>query len=102
MKFSPPNSTIRIDVDEAEKIKVIIEDEGVGIAEEELPYIFEKFYKSKLCQNEKGSGLGLVIVKYIVEKHDGNIQVESKVGKGTKFTFTFEKIEEDMIEDKDL
>lgn len=102
MKFSPPNSTIRIDVEEAEKIKVIIEDEGVGIAEEELPYIFEKFYKSKLCQNEKGSGLGLVIVKYIVEKHDGNIQVESKVGKGTKFTFTFEKIEEDMIEDKDL
>jgi signal transduction histidine kinase len=66
----------------------------VGITEEELPYIFEKFYKSKLRQNAKGSGLGLAIARQICLKHDGNIRVESKVGEGTTFTFTFPKMEE--------
>jgi signal transduction histidine kinase len=94
IKFSKDGSSIYINIEEADDIRVSIRDEGVGITEEELPYIFEKFYKSKLRQNAKGSGLGLAIARQICLKHDGNIHVESKVGEGTTFTFTFPKMEE--------
>ena len=94
IKFSKDGSSIYINIEDADDIRVSIRDEGVGITEEELPYIFEKFYKSKLRQNAKGSGLGLAIARQICLKHDGNIRVESKVGEGTTFTFTFPKMEE--------
>ncbi len=94
IKFSRDNSSIYITVESDENIRVSIRDEGVGISEEELPYIFEKFYKSKLRQNAKGSGLGLAIARQICLKHDGIIQVDSAVGAGTTFTFTFPKMEE--------
>lgn len=94
IKFSRDGASIFINIEENENIRVSIRDEGVGITEEELPYIFEKFYKSKLRQNAKGSGLGLAIARQICLKHDGTIQVESKVGEGTTFTFTFPKMEE--------
>ena len=94
IKFSKDGASIYINIEENENIRVSIRDEGVGITEEELPYIFEKFYKSKLRQNAKGSGLGLAIARQICLKHDGTIQVESKVGEGTTFTFTFPKMEE--------
>ena len=94
IKFSRENSSIYITMEEEDNIRVSIRDEGVGISEEELPNIFEKFYKSKLRQNAKGSGLGLAIARQICLKHDGNIQVESTVGEGTTFTFTFPKMEE--------
>ena len=94
IKFSKDGASIYINIEEKENIRVSIRDEGVGITEEELPYIFEKFYKSKLRQNAKGSGLGLAIARQICLKHDGTIQVESKAGEGTTFTFTFPKMEE--------
>lgn len=71
------------------KIQIEIRDHGVGIPEEELPFIFEKFYKSKLKQNEKGTGLGLMIAKQIALRHGGDIRVESHVGEGTTFYFMF-------------
>ena len=52
-------------------------------------YIFEKFYKSKLTQNEKGTGLGLMIAKQIILRHGGDVEVQSVPGEGTTFTFTF-------------
>lgn len=95
IKFSYENSNVYITLeDEADRIRVTIRDEGIGISEEELPNIFEKFYKSKLRQNAKGSGLGLSIARQICWKHDGTIQVESKPGEGTAFIFTFPKMEE--------
>ena len=95
IKFSYENSNVYITLeDEPGVIRVTIRDEGVGISEEELPNIFEKFYKSKLRQNAKGSGLGLSIARQICWKHDGTIEVESKTGEGTKFIFTFPKMEE--------
>ncbi len=94
IKFSRENSSVYITMEEDEAIHVSIRDEGVGISEEELPNIFEKFYKSKLRQNAKGSGLGLSIARQICLKHDGTIQVASTVGEGTTFTFTFPKLEE--------
>ena len=93
VKFSPDNSRVHITIEESDAIRVSIQDEGIGITEEELPHIFEKFYKSKLRQNAKGSGLGLAIARQICLKHDGTIQVQSKAGKGTVFIFTFPKME---------
>ena len=80
------------------KVHVSIRDEGIGISEEELPYIFEKFYKSKLRQNAKGSGLGLMIAKQIAIKHGGTLEVLSQVGKGTEFQFVFEAIDPESLE----
>ena len=95
MKFSEDGSNIWITVQRQEQLIVSICDEGVGIEEDELPNIFDKFYKSKLRQNAKGSGLGLVIAKYIVEKHGGRIEAQSEVGKGTTFSIAFEEYLDD-------
>lgn len=98
IKFSESGSTIYLTLhSERRKIICSIRDEGAGISEEELPQIFDKFYKSKLRQNAKGTGLGLPIAKYICLKHGGTIDVKSKLGEGTEFIFTFDEVfEEDM------
>jgi len=98
IKFSPAGKTIHLNLSSVKrKIICSIRDEGIGISEEELPNIFDKFYKSKLRQNAKGTGLGLPIAKQIALKHGGTIDVKSKPGEGTEFIFTFDEIfEEDM------
>lgn len=98
VKFSPEDSTIHITINESDIIQISIRDEGIGIAEEELDSIFEKFYKSKLRQNAEGSGLGLAIAKQIAIKHGGDILVKSKIGIGTQFIFTFQKISDEVLE----
>ena len=94
VKFSPEGSTIDVSIASGPegKVSVSIKDRGIGISEEELPFIFEKFYKSKLRMNAKGTGLGLSIAKYIALKHDGTIEVKSKQGEGTEFIFTFDEV----------
>ena len=89
VKFSPENSTIYITLCSGNPIQVSIRDEGVGIGQEEIKNIFDKFYKSKLRQNAKGSGLGLTIAREIATKHGGTITVNSELGKGTEFVFNF-------------
>lgn len=97
IKFSNENSHIEISLDEHTKITVSVTDHGIGISPEELPFIFEKFYKSKLRQNAQGSGLGLVIASQIAKKHNGEIKVESELEKGTTFTFSFDKTSMEML-----
>ena len=93
---SPSDTVINMDGETYrtfdKKLVIKIEDHGIGISDEELPYIFDKFYKSKLRQNAKGSGLGLSIAKQIALRHGGNIDVCSAKGKGTIFTFEFAEI----------
>ncbi len=92
VKFSQEGGEITITLEqEGEGWNICIRDYGVGISQEELPYIFEKFYKSKLKQNEKGSGLGLMIARQIALRHGGDIEVESRLGEGTAFRFHFQK-----------
>ena len=79
-------------VNSGNNLLISIKDDGVGIADTELPHIFEKFYKSKLRQNAKGSGLGLAIARQIALKHGGSIAVESEKGEGTEFKFKFAEI----------
>lgn len=93
IKFSKENSSIYIKLVNEDKLKVTISDTGCGISEEELPNIFEKFYKSKLRQNATGSGLGLVIAKQIAQKHGGEILVSSTIGQGTTFEFIFDSMQ---------
>jgi len=69
-------------------VKLEVSDKGIGIARNEQTKIFEKFYRAgdPLVHNTKGSGLGLSLVRHIAEAHGGNIDVESTLGKGSKFT----------------
>ncbi|MCR8641228.1 HAMP domain-containing histidine kinase [Paenibacillus sp. N1-5-1-14] len=72
--------------------KIHIRDEGEGIARDELPYIFNRFYKGKKNKKSGSVGIGLSLSKSIVEGHHGYIDVQSVVGKGTVFTFVFAKV----------
>ena len=71
-----------------EQARLIVRDTGPGIPADDLPYIFERFYraeKSRTRSKTSGFGLGLSITKWIVEQHGGQIKVESKEGEGTSF-----------------
>ncbi len=74
---------------------IVVEDNGQGIPESALPYIFERFYRADASRNSKqgGSGLGLAIAKKIIEDHGGSIRAESEAGKGTRMIFSLKKIE---------
>jgi signal transduction histidine kinase len=87
-------SKIGITVEKEKKfVKVIIEDNGKGISKEHLDKIFDRFYRVDKSRSREtgGSGLGLSIAKKIIESYGGNIKVDSKKGKGTKFIITFYK-----------
>jgi len=71
-------------------IEVSVQDTGAGIAREQLPFLFERFYRTDDSRDRAtgGAGLGLAIVKQLVEAHGGGVSVESEVGRGSKFTFS--------------
>lgn len=84
--YSPENTTITIRLKEDEEYGIIeIEDQGIGIEKNEIPRVFERFYRVDRARsrNSGGTGLGLAIVKHLIEAHHGKIQVDSEVGKGT-------------------
>jgi signal transduction histidine kinase len=92
IKFSAENSKIELKASATEKDLLIqITDQGTGIPQEAIPYIFDRFYQvdGSVTRNFGGSGLGLYIAKKIVDAHKGSIWVESTVGKGSTFSFTF-------------
>jgi signal transduction histidine kinase len=72
--------------EKGEHVHITVTDDGVGIAQEDLPHLFEDFYigKSK-TEGERRSGVGLAITRRIIEAHDGMITVESELGKGSTF-----------------
>ena len=90
IKYGKDNP-INIELKKEKKVKLIIEDFGVGISEKALPHIFERFYREDEARNReiKSYGLGLSIVKEIITLLDIDIQVESKIGKGTRITLLF-------------
>jgi signal transduction histidine kinase len=94
VKYSPDGGDIHITMeDRNNRIYISVSDEGLGMPTDALPIIFEKFYRvdSPAVKKIGGTGIGLSIVKYIVELHDGGITVESEEGKGSKFTFFIPK-----------
>lgn len=68
------------------RIFLTVRDDGIGIEEKDLPYIFDRFYRADRARDRSGSGLGLSIVKWIVEFHGWTIQAASRPGEGTRFT----------------
>lgn len=81
------NGTIVVKAEEqGDMLSITVKDTGCGISPEDMPHIWERYYKGK--DSETGTGLGLFICKYIIELHGGKIWAESEPGKGTSFTFT--------------
>jgi len=97
IKYNRPKGNVKVALREKEDSMAIdIEDSGIGIQKEQLPYIFDQFYRVKATDGKKskGSGLGLSIAKKIVEVHGGTIQVTSELGKGSTFTVCLPKASE--------
>ncbi len=90
LKFTPAAGSIRVNsCRQGSQVLITIQDTGIGIPAEDLPHIFNRFYKSdKARTRNKGAGLGLSIAKLIIEKHRGTIAVASQPGRGTTVTVT--------------
>ncbi|MFQ5769404.1 MAG: ATP-binding protein, partial [bacterium] len=98
VKYSPEKTNVTFRLFELDEVMVVeVEDQGYGISEKSLPHIFDKFYRITDNENVKdisGSGLGLSLVKEIVEIHGGKVKVKSTLGKGSNFTITLPKSEQ--------
>ncbi len=89
IKYTPENGRLEIGLKMVDGFAVVaINDSGIGIPEEHLAHIFDRFYRVDKARNrmDGGTGLGLAIVKWIAEAHGGSIQVTSEVGKGSSFS----------------
>lgn len=92
--YSPEDTVVTIRLRENDEYGILeIEDQGIGIEKNEIPRVFERFYRVDRARsrNSGGTGLGLAIVKHLVEAHNGRILVESEVGKGTKMIVSIPK-----------
>jgi len=88
IKFNNPGGKVTITTTfDNESAIVSMSDTGIGISKEDLPHIFERFYKADKARSQGGSGLGLAIAKHTIQAHGGNISVKSEEGKGTTITF---------------
>lgn len=100
-KYSNEGDTIKLGVKvTGDTVSYIVQDEGIGMQEEDVSHIFERFYRSDKARNGEtgGSGLGLSIAKWIIDAHEGTIEVLSRPEIGTRFTVTFPKnIDKDGI-----
>jgi two-component system, OmpR family, sensor histidine kinase MprB len=83
-KWSPPSGTVTVSLHDGE---VTVDDQGSGIAEEDLPHIFDRFYRSDASRAMPGSGLGLSIVAQVAERHAGSVEAGRSPSGGTRMTF---------------
>ena len=100
IKYTPENGRIHIEVGTSKfGVKVSVTDSGVGIAPEDLPNVFTKFYQAKNSSkaSSRGTGVGLALVKALVEAHGGRVFAESAVGEGTTFTVELPAVKEVAI-----
>ncbi|WP_242831006.1 HAMP domain-containing sensor histidine kinase [Desulfosporosinus meridiei] len=95
LSHTPCGKTVRVFmVEEQNEVRLVVQDEGEGIPKEALPYIFDRFFRVNKARTRKdgGMGLGLAIVRQIVEAHGGNVRVESDMGKGTAFWISLPRL----------
>jgi len=92
VNYTPSGGRVTLTVEEPDssRVQVIIQDTGAGIAAEDLPHIFERFYRGEKSRNREagGSGLGLAITNEIIARHYGTIDVDSTIGRGSTFKVT--------------
>jgi two-component system phosphate regulon sensor histidine kinase PhoR len=95
IKYTPEGGKVTISASEKDprEVEISVHDNGIGIPKEDLPRIFERFYRVDKGRSQElgGTGLGLSIVKHLVQAHGGRVWVESQIGKGTTFYFTLSK-----------
>lgn len=92
LQYTPSGGQVHLGITDVEGHGTLyVQDTGIGIAEEDIPFIFERLYRATGSSeyHQKGAGIGLAVAKSIVTAHKGNIQVESTVGQGTRFTIVF-------------
>jgi len=90
LRFTPEVGTIRISIRPTEgSTEISVSDTGAGIASEHLPHVFDRFYRADPSRSSAGTGLGLALVKSIVDLHGGSAMIDSKLGHGTTVTLTF-------------
>lgn len=86
VKYSPSKTTISVNVVQMDMLEISIADQGYGISKEELPYVWDRFYKSDKSRTSTGTGLGLAIAKHLVELHNGDVSMQSEPDKGSIVT----------------
>ena len=94
LKYTPSGGLVKVSIKGAEDItEISVKDNGAGIPEEDIPFIFERFYRADKSRNRLtgGSGIGLTIAKEITEAHKGRIEVQSKINVGTEFILSLPK-----------
>ncbi len=94
IKYNKKNGRVEVCLQESDdSVKIVVSDTGVGLAQEDLDRVFDKFYRVTMRSRGEARkwGVGLPIVKEIIEMHRGSISAESKLGKGSVFTVTLRK-----------
>jgi signal transduction histidine kinase len=92
IKYTPRSGSVDIGAEEhATDVTIIVRDTGIGMAAEEIPHIWERLYRGDKSRAERGLGLGLSLVKAIVQAHGGRMEVDSRLGQGSTFRVTFPK-----------
>ena len=104
IKFNKPNGEVHVTTIAAagNNLTIRVSDTGCGIAEENIPNLFDRFYRAETASDISGSGLGLSIVKHIVEMYDGTITVTSALGKGSEFVVSLPIIWDRTVDNKSL
>ena len=93
IKYTPPGGSVSVSITAEENGAILlVRDTGIGIAEEDVPHIFERFYRSRGARSTGGTGLGLAIASWIASEHGARIDVESNVGHGTIFRVRFPRV----------
>ena len=91
IKYTPPEGHIKVKLeDRGATMRIIVQDNGLGIGPDDQPHVFDRFYRVRRPETEsiEGTGLGLAIVKALVEAHQGRIRLESHLGEGSSFHVT--------------
>jgi signal transduction histidine kinase len=92
LNYTPSKGVVKIQLEnEEESVSVKVSDTGHGIPPEDLPHIFDRFYRGDKSRTSEGTGLGLAITKKIIEAHKSDVQVESHINRGTSFIFRLHK-----------
>nr|WP_251138163.1 ATP-binding protein [Exiguobacterium sp. s191] len=86
IRYSPESGVLEVTLSEGKNIRVTIRDEGPGIAEQDLPYVFDRFYQGEQSRANEGHGLGLSIVKRIIDLHDGELTIKNHPDQGAIVT----------------
>ena len=94
IKFTPNNGQVQVILEQGSRgdVRLLVRDTGIGIPKDSIPKLFDKFTSVSKAgtAGEKSTGLGMSITKTLVERMEGEIQVESEIGKGTTFIITFQ------------